>query len=862
MKLLLSSIFTVLILNVFAQERSIEGNVKSSSNTPIEFANIIIADATDSSNTLTYCFTDNTGHFTFSIKKEIKKIVLQVSTIGYKTKSISILVDTANTLNVYLQTDNTTLQTVVIKSGKIKDTVKLNTDSMNLTDESTLRDILNKTEGVMVGKDGAISYNGKQISKVLINKKEVFINQNKIALDNLNYEMMENVQIINNYKDKFNIDFNNTTNPVINIKTKAKFKGVLKNNTELGLGYKDAYKLKGKSFFFSDNINMFLTSNTNNVSEKDLSFNNISFPFIQNASGLFTSTLISFFGDDNLLKKDFNSNNTLTLRKQTNKSKIGAVFTFAKIKTEKKTATTIFLLDTIIKKENYNAEQNGVLFSTTLSYSHLFSKKTVLNADAIIGFVKQNDNTQNNAIYFNSTTTQVTEQNNSKPSNYAIAYNLNLASLLNKKTILNTGASYFIEQSKNDFSTSIFSTTNFDITQLQKINKQNLAVFSNIEYRHSSLLYLKTGLLYNTSCEKDKIDYQTYANNIERKLDTYNAIIEAGGQTKKIEYTASLTPMYWVVQNSPSKNTFRTKADAVFTYKFNPSENITAKYNRNISQHDLSNCYDTIVQSYNYKILNSALNKYNFTTSNNVGIGYYYSNIAKSKSYFIDCNYTFDKKIINSIFDTISNNVFYYSNKILDSKKTTSVNIGTSKGFYFTPKYHKLSFSIDLSYSNAQFPTIINSQKQDCNNKSLQESLEITFNPKAFFLTEIVLGTALSQQKLLINKQAINNLFIANNYISFASTQKNIEWKLYIATTSFKTETDKIKTPNCNVSVRYKATEKLSFAIVGKSLFGLLHIPASNNNASINTFTDGNLITQTVNNNRIGYLILNTIYKF
>src|SRR5690606_17187557 len=134
--------------------------------------------------------------------------------------SKAICLDTVQYLSIYMEERTIKLEEIEVKARVYTDTLAIDTEQMNLSKSSTLRDILDRTDGMIVSKDGGISYQGKQINKVLINGKEVFINQNKVALDNLNYEIMENVQVINNYKDKFTLDFNNIKDPVININTK------------------------------------------------------------------------------------------------------------------------------------------------------------------------------------------------------------------------------------------------------------------------------------------------------------------------------------------------------------------------------------------------------------------------------------------------------------------------------------------------------------------------------------------------------------------------------------------------------------------------------------------------------------------
>ena len=269
---LLSNITALLfIFALHSQNKNISGDIKDINNAPIPFANIIVNDTSQPANSIGFGYSDENGLFTLKIPKEAMRIELNITAIGYLEKTVTLDLEVIKNIHITLEENITELEQVIIKAKRITDTLNIDINNMNLGKESTLRDMLNKTDGIIVSKDGGISYQGKQIKKVFVNGKEVFVNQNKVALDNLNYEIMENVQIINNHKDKFTIDFNRIRDPVINIETKSKFKGVLKTNLDLGYGHNDKFKINGKGFFFSDQLNAFATTHNNNVGEIELS---------------------------------------------------------------------------------------------------------------------------------------------------------------------------------------------------------------------------------------------------------------------------------------------------------------------------------------------------------------------------------------------------------------------------------------------------------------------------------------------------------------------------------------------------------------------------------------------------------------
>jgi|GEM_PF-7029701 len=865
MKIISSSLLLFFIIpKGFAQEKAVTGSVKNEKMEAVEFANIIVNSASAPGNTVTYCISDEQGNFSFKIKANAGPVKMTVSAIGYIELAVMFLPDTLKTLQLLMKPDSQLLKEVIVTAKKEGDTLKLGIDSMNLTGESTLRDILNKTAGMMVAKDGSISYNGKQIVKVLLNGKEVFINQNKVALDNLNYEMMDEVQVLNNYKDRFNIDFNTLSTPVINIKTKARFKGVLKFTAEAGAGYKNAYKVKGKAFFFSDNMNAFLTSATNNISEKDFSFKDISAQLVDNGSVFFKNTLLPFFVEDNLLEKDFNSNHSLTLRKQNTHSKMGAVINFAGNRTVRNSVTTVSTADTIVKQGTYTGTQRGSLLAAVLNYSYLFKRQTVLNNNAAVAFVSQTANSENNAVNFNPLPVITNESNNNRPVIYSIANNTKLTSLLSKKILMNATLDYFTEQTKTDFSSLLSGFATDDIRQQIVLRRHVLNLSTDIAWKYSGSFSLRAGAGYTLTKEKGTIAFpskSTPQKSIRRDLSNYNIMMGLQGQGKKTEYSAYFTPVFFDLQQDANAGRIYSKVAASFTYKPTYRENIIFRYNRGTSLSDLNSSYDTIVQSYNFKIFNAPFNRYNISRDNKAEAGLYHSNAGKSRSLYVTYVYDDNRDFIQLVFDTIVNNVFYFRNQVVDRRQKHTVGTGGSKAFYLEPRYHKLEFSGGVSYSNEKFPAITGDRVQQSRNRVWQGNVQAGLQLQTFVVKDIKLGVKGFFQQLALDGVEINRQSVYTAYVSMAGNTANMEWKLALEDAYYRIPSATFHIPNFDVLLRYKATPKLSFALAGKALFNLLNITA-NNNSSVYTFSNGNLVTQIINTSRIGYLLLNTIYKF
>lgn len=326
-----------LLSNSFSTRCCGKGNITNTSNQPIEGVAIVLTDIKNTDSTIGYAITNGNGDYEITVKPQIKDSLLLIAThLNYEKVSKILTISASKTAyNLTLKEKSFNLEEIVIEIQKIKDTMAIKTDSLKLTERSTLRDILNKTEGFVVSEDGGITFRGKIIHKVLINKKEVFVNQNKIALDNLEYDMMNDIELINNYRDQYKIDFENFTETVINVNTRDEFKGIFKPSVEGAYGVKNKYQLNFRGLYFSDYLNAFITSNTNNIGKKSFSFTNISEEIKEQSSEFFKDHFTDFFAEDDLLAESFTSNSSITLRKENKKSRLGIVLYYNNLNQKK-----------------------------------------------------------------------------------------------------------------------------------------------------------------------------------------------------------------------------------------------------------------------------------------------------------------------------------------------------------------------------------------------------------------------------------------------------------------------------------------------------------------------------------------------
>jgi hypothetical protein len=857
LKLLLLILYT---FPVFAQEVKITGSIKNTSNQPVSYVNIVVTDTAASPNPISFTSSDGAGNFSLQIPLRIMHVLINVTAVGYAEKTIALRLDTIQPIIMYLETSTTLLKEIVVKGKSFTDTLNLGIDSMNLSKDATLREILNKTDGMVVSKEGGISFQGKQINKVLINGKEVFVGQNKVALDNLNYEIMDNVQVITNYRDKFTIDFNRIQDPVINIKTKSVFKGVAKTRLETGYGFKNSYSLNARGFLFSDKLNAFVTSNTNNTGQKELSQKDVTAMVNEHASDWLTNALSPLFIENLQMKKNFASNSSLTFRWQGNKSKSGIVFYYGNIRTERETDYTTFLADTLLKKSNQKNTVRGNFLSSTVNYSHLVSPKTILQNVLNVITVQKHLYKESIDTQFVPSPIHFMERTSDAPKSFTIANALKLTKLLNDNTALDINLNYYHENSTGNFETRLVNSNTADIFQQGTFSRDNLSAIGNVKFRLRGDAALNTGIFVTQNNESGRLSYQQHmvtGSALQRNITTVALPVSLQGSIGKLDYNFLFTPVL-IDMESSGKRRF-LKISHLLTYNFEAQNNLILGLSRNYRFFGLTALFDTVVQTYNYKIINNKENINELSTREEISFSWFNTNVARSKMTYVTYRFSLEKHLLQSVFDSVSANVFYYTNRIFDKKQTHTLNAGARKSFYLEPAYNRLDIGGGIMYTANVYTTILNSRTVQASGISWEPTLTLGFAPRNYWIKEVAGRAKWNNQLFNIDTENITRQSILTNTLTIESSLNKIEGKVDVEYLFYNVNKRRFNVPDLNLSLKYNLSEKVAFSIVGKSVLTLFRL---NNYAFINTLSDGNTLTQIATYNNLGYLLSSVTLKF
>ncbi len=277
MKLKLTVILTFLVTLGYSQVK-VQGVVKDSIGEPLELANVVAINQ-ETNKLDSYGITNDKGKFVLSLNKN-SKYKLQVSYIGMKTyEEIFETADKSIDKDVVMEADNTALDAVeltyempVTISG---DTLIYNADSFKNGTERKLEDILEKLPGVEVNDEGQIEVEGQRVSKVMVDGKDFFDGDSKLATKNIPSNAVDKVQVLKNYSEVAQLSSvgNNQDNYAINIKLKEGKKNFWFGNVTVGGGTstdEGLYVIQPKLFYYSPKYSINLIGDLNNTGEPAL----------------------------------------------------------------------------------------------------------------------------------------------------------------------------------------------------------------------------------------------------------------------------------------------------------------------------------------------------------------------------------------------------------------------------------------------------------------------------------------------------------------------------------------------------------------------------------------------------------------
>jgi len=277
-----------ILLSVSASAQSGTGSLKgsisdSTTKQPLAGATVSLTGLKDSS-AAGYAISDRKGEF--SVKSlPFGDYDVYFTYQGYRTIFRKIKLSSekpeVDLGAILMQNSPDELEEVIVTDNvpiRVKgDTIQYKADLFKTKPNASVEDLLKKLPGVQVDKDGNVQAQGESVQKVLVDGKEFFGTDPKMATRNLTAEMVESIQVFDDLSDqaKFTRIDDGNRQKTINIKLKSNRKKGVFGRASAGYGSNDRYELSGNANLFNGDRQISIVANSNNINKQNFGFNDV-----------------------------------------------------------------------------------------------------------------------------------------------------------------------------------------------------------------------------------------------------------------------------------------------------------------------------------------------------------------------------------------------------------------------------------------------------------------------------------------------------------------------------------------------------------------------------------------------------------
>ena len=802
---------------LFSQNITINGMVIDSVlKKPLNSATISLANAKDSS-LLSFTRSEEDGYFEV---KNVKagKYLLSISYIGYEHLWLSLTVGANAKVdlgNIYLM-DASKMTTVTVTARRPpvvinNDTVEFNSENFKTVPNAVVEDLLKKMPGIEVDKSGAITVNGKTVTKVFVNGKEMFTGDPKMATKNLAADAIDKIQVYDRKSDQamFTGIDDGSEETAINLKMKKDRNNSTFGKLSAGGGTPERFDASGNVNRFNNDMQLSVIGAANNTNRQGfsngdissfsgaggggrggggvtISFNGGGGGTDNNAQGIATtlSTGVNYSNVFNDKKTDFNANLAVSDVERNNNSK-----SF----TQNLTPGNSFNRSSVSNITTDNQQQKfGSVIDHKVSESFSFK------------FTPNITRQHNTSLRIDTTITSLTDgtitneaTTNSTSATDALNASSNL--LLRKKfakkgrTISSTITNSYNESTSNgtQFTEQLFyaagNVINDSILDQVNIRKGSTTAYSaNVVYTEpitkKSLLEFNAYLNKSIGSSRREVrDNNTGILNTELSNEFNSDYTYTGGginfraNQKKFNFSTGFSLQNTNLKGeNVSKNTKLSQdfqdilPTATFQYNFSQTKNFNINYRTSTQQPSITQLQPVLDQSnINYQSIGNPDLKRSYV--HNLNLRYFASKILAQKNFFATLN------------ASTTNNSIVNKDSVLPSRviRSTPVNVngayringGLNYGFGIKKIYSRFNFGINggfnnnISYANGLLNTIVT--------KSVGPSFSYTFQLEE--VIDIDLSTRYSFSKTNnainagLNTNFLTKVFSADvtNYLPF-----------------------------------------------------------------------------------------------
>jgi hypothetical protein len=272
-------LFSLISLTVVAQSNyEVSGTVRDSSGLSVIAATVKLRSAKDS----LFTRTNADGAFSFKGVKS-GQFTLSITSLGFQSALRKYMYNEGEgnlALGVInLKNSSKQLNEVVISGTPTvtvkEDTLEFRAADYKLKDDAQVEDLLKKLPGVEVDKDGNVKAQGKAVTRVRVNGKDFFGGDVKTATQQLPANLIDKVQLIDDYGDQANFSGVKEGDPekILNIQIKPDKNNGYFTQGKIGQGNEGRYQGNISANMFNKTQQISVQGNLNNTNTSLFNFN-------------------------------------------------------------------------------------------------------------------------------------------------------------------------------------------------------------------------------------------------------------------------------------------------------------------------------------------------------------------------------------------------------------------------------------------------------------------------------------------------------------------------------------------------------------------------------------------------------------
>jgi hypothetical protein len=260
-----------------AQKVTVSGVVMDGSlNEPMTGASVVLLQPKDSAQSAGIS-TDLEGRFKLPAVKA-GNYIMRISYMGFQTYYRNIVLP-KNNKSINLGTITLQENSKMMKEAEVTarvaqvemkaDTFVFNADAYRMPEGSMLEELVKKLPGAEIDDEGNIKINGKSVSKIMVDGKEYFQNDTKMALKNLPSKLIKKLKSYDKKSDYSRITGidDGEEETVLDLSVKKGMKDGWVGNFDAAYGTEDRYSGKANVNRFMDNSYLSVIGSRNNVND-------------------------------------------------------------------------------------------------------------------------------------------------------------------------------------------------------------------------------------------------------------------------------------------------------------------------------------------------------------------------------------------------------------------------------------------------------------------------------------------------------------------------------------------------------------------------------------------------------------------